>query len=55
MLLILCIALRMQFDVKEAEKIDNHPQWDFSDDEEANKNGEEEDNEYNTESEEDDE
>lgn len=31
------LCLRLQFDVKEAKVIEHHPQWDISDDDEADK------------------
>jgi hypothetical protein len=42
--------LIFKFDVNPAKKIEEHPQWDFTDEEEDN-NGEEVDEEYATESE----
>ncbi len=42
--------LKIKFDVNPAKKIEEHPQWDFTDEEE-DKNGEEVDEEFATESE----
>ena len=49
------IIQNIKLDVHEAKKIEEHPQWNFTD-EETNKNGEEDevDDEYATESENDD-
>ena len=40
----------LKFEVKAAKKIEDHPQWNFADDDEQANGGEEVDDEYNTES-----